>query len=98
MEPIHSTVLPNLEDQKCTRPTWQCSPPKERTTTQSSICVSGRSGAQKGESKSARNNPFNHGDLSGPWRGQPATAPQASQSLNRPVRLSSLFFYGSWRS
>ena len=35
--------------------------------TQSSIWVSGRSRAQKGEAKSAQNNTINHGDLSGPW-------------------------------
>ena len=67
IEHVHSTVLPNLADQKCTSATWQCSPPKEWTATQSSIWVSGRSRAQKGGTKSAQNNPINHGNLSGPW-------------------------------
>ena len=31
------------------------------------ISVSGRSRAQKGGTKSAQNNPINHGNLSGPW-------------------------------
>ena len=29
VEHVHSIVLPNLADQKCTSATWQCSPPKE---------------------------------------------------------------------
>ena len=29
IEHVHSTVLENLADQKCTSATWQCSTPKE---------------------------------------------------------------------
>ena len=29
IEHVHSTVLPNLAEQKCTSRIWQCSPPKE---------------------------------------------------------------------